>query len=184
MGAPILSEAAIQEAFRKYREGIMLKDLADHYGVNPKTLGSIFARKGLKRGAINNKKTESETPCAECPEDCKYMMQLAGKKGQKAKNDEKAIGHCGYILFPGNGMRGCDPGPGCIRYKPKKKKAPKPIQVKKPRPTWDKEKGRQMWLEGKSDREIADAVGVHPETIRKIRRRKWMIEEVGKNENG
>lgn len=100
------------------------------------------------------------------------------------KNGEKRSVHCGYILFPGNGMRGCDLGPNCIRYEPAKQKAPVPIQVKKPRPTWDKEKGRQMWLEGKSDREIADAVGVHPETIRKIRRRKWMIEEVGKNENG
>ena len=66
---------------------------------------------------------------------------------------------------------------GCTRYEPQKKKDPVSITVKKPRPTWDKEIARKMWMEGKSDREIAEAVGVHPETIRKIRRRKWMNEE-------
>lgn len=50
MGAPILTEDAIQEAFRKYCTGIMLKDLAGHYGVSPTALGSAFARRGLKRG--------------------------------------------------------------------------------------------------------------------------------------
>lgn len=107
---------------------------------------------------------------AKCPPDCEHAMRMHNGK------DGELIQHCGYILEEGNGPRGCDPGPGCKRYKPRKKKEPVPIQIKKKRPEWDKEKARKLWLDGKPDREIAEAVGVHPETIRKIRRRKWMNE--------
>lgn len=110
-----------------------------------------------------------------CPPDCRHAMRLTTGEGKSI------INHCGYILGEGNGSRGCDPGPACKRYEPEKKKEPVTVQIKKKRPEWDKEKARQMWLDGKTDREIAEAVGVHPETIRKIRRRKWMNEEMVQN---
>ena len=41
---------------------------------------------------------------------------------------------------------------------------------------WDREKGRQMWLEGKTDKEIASIWGVHPDAVGQVRRKIWELE--------
>ena len=107
-----------------------------------------------------------------CPPDCAHAMRMRDGVGGEL------VYHCGYILRAGE-SRGCDPGPGCNKYRPKKGKKPASIRVSKrkgPRSQWDMEKGRQMWKDGKTDQEIADALGVHRETVGKTRRRKWMKE--------
>lgn len=123
-----LSEEQIRYLFQQYCGGVMLKDLAEANGLNRKTLSKAFARLGLRKadvpGAVACRKPRTRTVTNQtserdsesgCPSDCKYLMMLKGKPGQKTT-------HCGYILFPGNGSRGCDPGPGCTRYEPKKRK--------------------------------------------------------------
>lgn len=107
-----------------------------------------------------------------CPKGCIWAMLMGnGPKGE-------TIQHCGYILHPGNGARGCEPGPGCKRYQAGKKPGKTTIRVKKggSRFRWDEPRGKKMWKDGKTDREIADALGVDRETIGKTRRRKWMKE--------
>ncbi|MBQ5712363.1 MAG: hypothetical protein IIV61_07115 [Oscillospiraceae bacterium] len=41
---------------------------------------------------------------------------------------------------------------------------------------WDKEAGRQMWLDGKSDKEIAAAYGVSTTAVRAVRTRVWEMD--------
>lgn len=115
MGAPIIADDMIPELFRKYCDGTMLKDLANEYGVNPKTLGAAFLRRGLRRDDVRKRKIKRSATCADCPRDCRFLMALHGKAGAKISV------HCGYILFDENGSRGCDVGAGCVRYEPKKK---------------------------------------------------------------
>lgn len=38
---------------------------------------------------------------------------------------------------------------------------------------WDKDAGKQMWLEGKPDKEIAAAYGVSSTAVRQIRKKYW-----------
>lgn len=103
-----------------------------------------------------------------CPPGCVYAMKLHNGPG-----GEKVL-HCGYVLYMDR-VRGCDPGPGCIRYQRGKKHGPVGLRTG-PKYTWDEPRGKKMWLEGKSDREIADALGVKRDTIGDTRRRKWMKE--------
>lgn len=115
MGALIITDDMAQELFRKYCEGVMIKDMARELGVGKSTISAAFARRGLKRGDVKTHNTERKTSRADCPKDCRYLMVLHGKCGTKMYT------HCGYILFGENGSRGCDPGAGCFRYEPKKK---------------------------------------------------------------
>lgn len=122
MKRKILSEDQIRFLFQQYCGGIMLKDLAKKNGINRKSLSAAFARRGPRKADIPGAITRSELrkhaeghPNPECPSDCRFMMTLNAKPGQKTT-------HCGYILFKGNGARGCDPGPKCKRYEPKKRK--------------------------------------------------------------
>lgn len=41
------------------------------------------------------------------------------------------------------------------------------------KPKWDTELGMQMWLEGKSDKEIAEHFGIHHSTVARIRLKYW-----------
>lgn len=115
MGAPKLTEDMVRELFQKYCDGVMLKDLAKQYRISRTTIGSAFARRGLKKSEAQKQKNKKERTCFSCPKDCRFLMGLKGKGGTKITT------HCGYILFPENGARGCDPGPDCTRYEPKKK---------------------------------------------------------------
>ena len=87
--------------------------------------------------------------------------------------------HCGFILKTGQ-SRGCDPGPDCNQY----------VRRISPRTgrkfTWDESRGRELWLEGRTDQEIADALDVKRKVIGETRRRKWQKEvpERGMNDGG
>lgn len=116
MRAPRLSDDMVLELFQKYCDGVMLKDLAKQYRIGRSTIGSAFARKGLKKSETQKQKNKKARTCFACPKDCRFLMVLQGKGGNKITT------HCGYILFPENGARGCDPGPECTRYDPKKKR--------------------------------------------------------------
>lgn len=104
-----------------------------------------------------------------CPPGCAYAMSCdSGPEGV----------HCGFILYTGR-PRGCDPGPGCNQYRKKKRPVRAALRIRKagPKFTWDVDAGKRMWLEGKTDREIADALGVKRETVGNLRRKKWMKEK-------
>lgn len=94
-----------------------------------------------------------------CPKDCIYLQNVHGE-----------IMCCSYILNTSK-MRGCDPGPGCKRYVGMRKRP------NRRKPGWDTATGKRMWLEGKSDREIADALGVRRDTVGEYRRRVWRHED-------
>lgn len=124
-----LTEEQIRYLFQQYCGGVMLKDLARANGLNRKTLSTAFARFGLRKtdvpGAVACRKPRTRTVTNQtserdsesgCPGDCKFLMFLNGK------SEKNKTMHWGYILFPENGSRGCDPGPGCTRYEPKERK--------------------------------------------------------------
>lgn len=91
--------------------------------------------------------SESKSPCAGC-------MYYG-----------KSTDSCDYILIADQ-RRPCPPGPGCsVRRTTKEVK-----RMGKPR--WDTELGRLLWLEGKSDAQIAKEMGVAPNTVLH-QRRKW-----------
>lgn len=96
----------------------------------------------------------------ECPPDCYF--------GQTLDN----LPCCGYFILTGN-IRGCDPGPGCRRYRPATVK-----KCTRKAPKWDTEKGREMWLDKKSDGEIAKALGVTRTAVGFYRRNHWQKEEM------
>lgn len=106
-----------------------------------------------------------------CPPDC-YYASLYGLGGSGKRKYS-----CDYIFREGH-SRGCTPGPGCVRYKPKKQIRRNVPRVKSTRNrfTWDERAGHQMWLDGKTDREIAEALGASQNTVGNARRRKWMKE--------
>lgn len=106
-----------------------------------------------------------------CPPNCEYAS-LYGLGGSGKREYS-----CNYIFREGH-SRGCDPGPGCIRYKPKKQIRRNVPRVKSTRNrfTWDERVGHQMWLDGKTDQEIAEALGASQNTVSNARRRKWMKE--------
>ena len=72
---------------------------------------------------------------------------------------------CDYILIE-DCRRPCPPGEACtVRLTKEGKK-------KMGKPRWDTELGRLLWLEGKSDAQIAAEMGVAPNTVLH-QRRKW-----------
>lgn len=77
----------------------------------------------------------------------------------------KSTDTCDYILIADQ-HRPCPPGAECtVRRTMKGEK-----RMGKPR--WDTELGRLLWLEGKSDAQIAKEMGVAPNTVLH-QRRKW-----------
>lgn len=105
-----------------------------------------------------------------CPPGCRYSMcsHAFGKETVK---------HCGYILHTGE-RRGCDPGPGCTRYRRGGRLGNcTHIRLGGPKFAWDEPAGKRMWLEGKTDRQIADALGTRRDNVGRVRRLKWMKEK-------
>lgn len=116
------------------------------------------------------------------PKKCPPNYEYASLYGSGGSGNRKYS--CDYI-FREFHSRGCDPGPGRIRYTPKKgvrRVAPPMVKSRKQakgagKPfTWDERAGHQMWLDGKTDREIAEALGASQNTVGNARRRKWMKE--------
>lgn len=73
---------------------------------------------------------------------------------------------CDFILIEGR-RRGCPGGNGCTRRRTRKGET----AMRKPK--WDTELGRELWLEGKKDGEIADAMGIPTSSVTAWRRRHW-----------
>lgn len=98
-----------------------------------------------------------------CPKDCVYRMIVVDGTYM-----------CGFILVEDE-LRGCDPGPGCTRYRTgTKAKTTFTIKPRGVRATWDTDAGYRMYLEGKTDRQIADALGMgSARKISEYRKRQW-----------
>jgi len=112
---------------------------------------------------------------AKCPPGCAYSMVCEG------------MSHCGFILLA-NQSRGCDPGPGCKRYRKGHFRPPTPMRVKdparrrsrisdKPRkpvaPTWDVAEGRRLWEAGYTDSMIAGELGISKASVQRRKARYW-----------
>ena len=72
---------------------------------------------------------------------------------------------CDYILIEGH-RRPCPPGDGCTVRRTRK-------DMNMRTPKWDTELGRLLWLEGKSDGEIADELHIPTSSVTSYRRRHW-----------
>lgn len=95
---------------------------------------------------------------------------------------EDSDGHCEYLRDTGR-CRGCPPGPDCVRFEPSDGSRPRPAPPPQPRhetegyvrrPTAVRAlehdpRAIAMWEAGATDREIADATGWAPSTVRKWR---------------
>lgn len=94
-----------------------------------------------------------------CDAYCKGCYYLAGDIGRSWQET--------YCLYweRADALRGCPAGTGCD------KKITKKEYIAMAR--IDKEQARQMWLEGKTDAEIAKAFGATKQTIGAIRRKYW-----------
>ena len=101
------------------------------------------------------KKPQYSFKPAACPQDCVYLQLFGGKRQL-----------CGYLLTTDE-VRGCDPGPGCKRYV-SMKSGPKHRRAK-----WDVDRGKQMWLEGRTDLEIAKELHVRSRAVKAYRLRVW-----------
>lgn len=99
-----------------------------------------------------------------CDDHCKGCYYLAGQVGRSHQET--------YCLYweRADKLRGCPAGAGCNKKITKKEYA-MAFQSK-----WDKEAGRQMWLDGKSDKEIAAAYGVSTTAVRAVRTRVWEMD--------
>lgn len=97
------------------------------------------------------------------------------------------VDHCGYILLA-NQSRGCDPGPGCTRYRRGHFRPPAPMRVRdparrraricdKPRKgvalSWDVAEGRRLWEEGWSNGRIAEELGVCKASVQRRKDKYW-----------
>ena len=116
-------------------------------------------------------KTEKVKPWkpAKCPKDCIY-------RGREYHGEYAG---CNYLGMTGE-LRGCDPGEGCSRYRPrhgKRQRAEKtPIVLKGskgPRPGWDTKKGRELWQQGRSVYEIAQELGISKSAVQDRKKRYW-----------
>lgn len=131
--------------------------------------------------------SEEKWPGDACPSDCAYSMAGAsfGDKGRHR--------HCGYILIAGQ-SRGCDCGPGCIRYDNRRQPKPRALDVtagairrRKPgehrmKPTWDTHEGYRMYREGMTTPQIAEVFKISPSTVRNYRQRYWNHGMIGPGE--
>lgn len=110
-----------------------------------------------------------------CPPGCAYAMLDHGEE------------HCGYVLLA-NQMRGCDPGPGCTRYRKGHFRQPAPMRVKDPArresrisdnprkhapPGWDVARGRQLWVDGWTNIRIAAELGISDASVQRRKARYW-----------
>lgn len=89
------------------------------------------------------------------PPDCIYSMKFTTTAQGLAHR------HCGYILKAGR-SRGCEPGPGCLRYDNGKKATPAAEPVVRPTigpPRWAAP-ARELWEDGISKAEIARRLGI------------------------
>lgn len=78
----------------------------------------------------------------------------------------KSTRSCDFFIMEDR-LRGCPGGDGCRARRTKK-------DVKKAMsPKWDTALGKQMWEEGKSDRQIAEHFGISPNTVLYQRQKKW-----------
>lgn len=93
---------------------------------------------------------EEKWPGDACPPDCIYSMAATSTTNKIQHR------HCGYILKPGKGSRGCDCGPGCIRYD----NGAAGTAPERPRLRWDVARGRQLWLLGWTHAAIANELGI------------------------
>lgn len=78
-----------------------------------------------------------------------------------------SVGSCDYILIEGK-RRPCPGGDGCTERRYVKEK-------NMGKTKWDIQKGFELFIAGKSDREIALAVGAEASAIGAYRRRYWKI---------
>lgn len=110
-----------------------------------------------------------------CPPGCAYAMT------------DHRVPHCGYILIA-HQRRGCEPGPGCKRYRKGHLAPPAPMRIKDPAkrqsriqdtpprhtpPAWNVARGRQLSEEGWIDEEIARELGVCRSSVQKRRTKYW-----------
>ena len=79
----------------------------------------------------------------------------------------RSTGTCDYIFIVGV-RRPCLPGRECTAYVPVDRK-----EEFMRKPNWDTEAGREMWLEGKKDAEIADAFGISVHAVTCYRVKHW-----------
>ena len=100
---------------------------------------------------------------AKCPEDCMYLQSTHGG----------AMQMCGYLLIT-NQLRGCDPGKNCKRYVGLNDDLK---HAKHRRVKWDVVKGKEMWLKGCNDSQIAREVNVKRDTVKAYRLRVWEKEK-------
>lgn len=79
----------------------------------------------------------------------------------------RSTGTCDYIFIVDQ-RRPCPPGDECTEFITRKEWDD---QMNKAR--WNTELGRQMWLEGKKDSEIADEFGIKTSVVATYRKRHW-----------
>ena len=79
----------------------------------------------------------------------------------------RSTGTCDYIFIVGV-RRPCPPGKECTAFLPISRK-----EEFMRKPNWDTEAGREMWLEGKKDAQIADAFGISVHAVTSYRVKHW-----------
>ena len=80
----------------------------------------------------------------------------------------RSTGTCDYIFVMGI-RRPSLPGKDCTVYLSRKEGE----EILR-KPKWDTEAGRKMWLDGKTDKQIADALGTTDRAVNLYRYRKWI----------
>lgn len=80
-----------------------------------------------------------------------------------------SVGSCDYILIEDK-RRPCPGGKGCTVRKDGMRTN---IEETYKKPKWDTEKGKALWRNGKTDEEIAKALGVTQSTIASYRLKHW-----------
>lgn len=101
-----------------------------------------------------------------CPPDCRYSMAFS------STGDGRCHRHCGFILRTGR-IRGCDCGPGCIRYD-NGRKPEQAGQEKSPFGLrWDVARGRRLWEQGESQGAIAREMGISRASVERRAKMYW-----------
>ena len=80
-----------------------------------------------------------------------------------------SVGSCDYILIEDK-RRPCPGGKGCTVRKDGVR--PQHEEARK-KPKWDTEMGKQLWKAGKTDEEIANAMGVTRDAVSSYRLKHW-----------
>ena len=95
-----------------------------------------------------------------CPADCVYRRRISG-----------TTPYCAYWEIA-NKLRGCDPGANCTKYVAQRGKGGGIGR----RATWDTQAGRAMFKQGKTCREISEALGADYAKVKECVRR-WRKDE-------